>query len=110
MNLRTVFAENLKYYRKKAGFTQQQFAERCEIATNYLSEIERELKFPSVDMIERLSIELKIPAYFLFMKTETISDENTKSVIKKRDTEFSKQLISEISRLLKEFGFIESQL
>lgn len=108
MKLRTIFTENLKYYRKIAGFTQQQFAEKCEIATNYLSEIERGQKFPSVEMIERLSIELKIPAYFLFMDKEPISDESTKSVIKKRDTEFSKQLISEISRLLKEFGFIEN--
>lgn len=107
MKLRTIFTENLKYYRKKAGFTQQQFAEKCEIATNYLSEIEREQKFPSVEMIERLSSELKIPAYFLFMDKEPISDENAKSVIKKRDAEFSKQLISEISRLLKEFDFID---
>lgn len=108
MKLRTIFTENLKYYRRKAGFTQQQFAEKCEIATNYLSEIEREQKFPSVEMIERLSSELKIPAYFLFMNKELVSDENAKSVIKKRDAEFSKQFISEVTRLLKEFGFIEN--
>ena len=48
MALRNTFTENLKFYRKKTGLSQQQLAEKCDIATNYLSEIERGQKFPSV--------------------------------------------------------------
>ena len=54
MSLRTVFTENLKFYRKKAGLSQQVLAEKCGIATNYLSEIEREQKFPSIETIDKL--------------------------------------------------------
>lgn len=107
MSLRTIFTENLKFYRKNAGFSQQQFAERCEISTNYLSEIEREQKFPSIETIERLASELNIPAYVLFMNDKTVSSADFKLLIKKRNSEFSEKLLFEVSKTLKEFGFID---
>ncbi len=104
MNLRGIFTENLKFYRKNAGLSQQELAEKCDIATNYLSEIERGLKFPSVELIERLSKELNIPAYLFFLdeKKSEIDD----IIIKKRNCEFSEKLLTTVSDLLKEYGFL----
>lgn len=107
MSLRNVFTENLKFYRKESGFSQQQFAEKCEISTNYLSEIERSQKFPSVEMIERIASELNIPAHFLFMNEKSLSGIDTEILKKKRDMEFSEKLLSEVSKTLKEFGFLD---
>ena len=104
MNLRGIFIENLKFYRKNAGLSQQQLAEKCDIATNYLSEIERGQKFPSIELIERLSAELDIPPSFLFTDEKTGGNEDL--LIKKRNSEFSKKLLSTVSDLLKEYGFI----
>ncbi len=107
MSLRTVFTENLKFYRKKSGLSQQVLAERCGIATNYLSEIERDQKFPSVETIERLSMELKIPAYILFWDARTAID--SEEINKKRNEEFGEKFLYEITRMLKEYGFIAEE-
>lgn len=101
MSLRTVFIENLKFYRKNSGLNQQQLAEKCDIATNYLSEIERGQKFPSIEMIERLCDALHIPAYALFMDEKTIIDSNP--VVKMHIRKFSEKLMSEISRVFNEY-------
>ena len=105
MSLRDVFTKNLKFYRKKMCYSQQQLAERCNIATNYLSEIERGQKFPSVEIIEHISNELKIPPYLLFIDSKTAVNNNM--LTKKRNAEFSEKLFSEISNLLKEYGLSE---
>ena len=104
MSLRAVFTENLKFYRKKAGLSQQQLAERCGMATNYLSEIEREQKFPSVETIERLSLELNVPAHILFWDSRTSVD--SELMIKRRNEEFCEKLLSEVSRMLKDYGLM----
>ncbi len=105
MTLRNIFTESLKFYRKKAGLSQQQLAEKCDIATNYLSEIERGQKFPSIELIERLSSALNIPAHLFFLdETKTV---NKEIVINKRNKEFSENLLATVSEILKKFGFIE---
>ncbi|MBO4728985.1 MAG: helix-turn-helix transcriptional regulator [Spirochaetaceae bacterium] len=106
MSLRNIFIENLKFYRKNSHFSQQQLAERCNIATNYLSEIERGVKFPSVEMIERFSQALSVPAYLFFIDSSE-STLNTDKLTKKRNEEFSKNLLQNIRELLKTYGFLD---
>lgn len=105
MILRKIFTENLKFYRKEFGFSQQQLAEKCDIATNYLSEIERGQKFPSVDMIEKISAVLNIPAYLLFLEGKNITD--TELLLQKRNKEFSEKLLLTVSEILKEYGLYD---
>lgn len=104
MSLRKVFTDNIKFYRKKAHVSQQQLAEKCGMATNYLSEIETGKKFPSVDMIEVLAKELAIPAYLLFLNSTEIAI-NADMATKKRNEEFSKALFRNIAAVLQEYGF-----
>ena len=105
MTLKAIFIENLKFYRKTNGFSQQQLAEKCDMATNYLSEIERGQKFPSIEMIENISTALKIPAYLLFLDGRAAA--RSDFITKKRNNEFCKNLLSTISEILKEYGFTE---
>ena len=84
MSLRNVFTENLKTYRKKAGLSQQKLAEKCDIATNYLSEIERGIKFPSIELIEKFSSVLNTPAYLFLIDDKTTV--NSDPALKKRVT------------------------
>ena len=102
MSLRNVFIKNIKLYRKNAGFSQQELAEKCDIATNYLSEIERGQKFPSIEMIERISKELNVSAYLLFLDGQTAA--NSEYMEKKRNNEFCEKLETVISKMLKEYG------
>ena len=84
--------------------SQQQLAEKCDIATNYLSEIERGQKFPSIELIERLSSELDIPAYFLFLDGKASGKEAI--LIKKRNNEFCGEVLSTISKIMREYGML----
>lgn len=62
MKLRAVVARNLRVLRKLKGFTQEELADRAGINRNYVGQIEREEKSPTVDMIEKLSAALEVGA------------------------------------------------
>ncbi len=105
MSLRESFVANVRFYRKKSGLSQQELAEKCGIATNYLSEIERGQKFPSIEIIEKLSGSLDVPAYLFFVEGSAALDEDL--ILKKRNKEFSERLLADINKLLRDYGFVE---
>ena len=113
MSLRTIFIENLKFYRRERKFSQQQLTELCGIATNYLSEIETGKKFPSIEMIENIASVLDIPPFLLFYNSET-ADNRKNPLIQGnvseqsfflRKKELSEQLIRAIQDTLTKFDF-----
>ncbi|MHA7774690.1 helix-turn-helix domain-containing protein [Roseibium sp. M-1] len=60
MELRTVFARNLRYYRKKKGLSQETLAHEADIDRTYVSALERGNYAASIDMIEKLASVLEI--------------------------------------------------
>jgi transcriptional regulator with XRE-family HTH domain len=66
MKLRAVVARNLRVMRKQKGFTQEELADSAGINRNYVGQIEREEKSPTVDILEKLSIALEASAVDLF--------------------------------------------
>jgi transcriptional regulator with XRE-family HTH domain len=62
MKLRAVVARNLRVLRKQKGFTQEELAFRARINRNYVGQIEREEKSPTVDIVEKLAISLSVGA------------------------------------------------
>ncbi|GBR75033.1 helix-turn-helix XRE-family transcriptional regulators [Candidatus Termititenax aidoneus] len=67
MNLRQIFIRNLKRIRKGSGLSQMQLALLCETAAGYIGAIETGLKFPSVEMVEKIAAALRIKPYQLFL-------------------------------------------
>jgi transcriptional regulator with XRE-family HTH domain len=65
-DLRQLLGANLKIYRKSNGFSQSKLAERVNTATNYISAIEAGRRFPSVEMLEKIALALKIDTPELF--------------------------------------------
>lgn len=71
MSLRAVVARNLRVMRKQKGFTQEELADLAGINRNYVGQIEREEKSPTVDMIERLATVLSVqPAELLVRRPQ----------------------------------------
>jgi transcriptional regulator with XRE-family HTH domain len=66
MKLRAVVARNVRVLRKQKGFTQEELADVACINRNYVGQIEREEKSPTVDVLEKLSIALEVNAVDLF--------------------------------------------
>lgn len=72
MELRAVFIENIKRYRRVNKLSQMALAEKCGTSTSYIGEIEIGKKFPSVEMIQKIAVALDIPPYKLFMEESDI--------------------------------------
>ena len=66
-NLKEIFSDNLKYYRKQAGLTQDDFAKAVNTDPVYISYIENGKRFPSIEYIEKMAKVLKIDSYKLFL-------------------------------------------
>ena len=98
MNLRQIFSKNIKFYRTQNNLSQQELAEKCETATNYISEIETGRKFPSIEMIEKLATVLNVPAWaFLYVNTQEKLDNNPVVVLSdKLTSEKKEEILSEL--------------
>ena len=68
MDLRAVFIDNLKKYRKERKLSQMKLADLCETSPSYIGEIEIGKKFSSVEMIQKFSDAMNIRPYMLFME------------------------------------------
>ena len=71
MKLRQIVARNLRILRKQKGLSQEELAFRAGINRNYVGQIEREEKSPTVDLIEKLSTPLGIEPVQLFKNSRS---------------------------------------
>jgi len=67
MELRNLFARNLKTARLLKGMSQEDLAYEAELDRTYISALERRVYSPSLDVIEKLSKALDLDAYLLLM-------------------------------------------
>jgi len=65
-DIKQLLGSNIKHYRIKLGISQAKLAEMACMATNYLGLLESGKKFPSSEMIERISGSLGIDTPALF--------------------------------------------
>lgn len=66
MGSRDIFKENLKYWRNKAKFTQEQLSEKIGYGSGYISEIESRNIFPKPETIDLIAKILGITPAQLF--------------------------------------------
>ncbi len=90
-NIRTVLAINMKAKRKELNISQAELAEKIGTSPNYISKIEAEKQFPSVQMIEQIAGALKIDSVDLF-SLEKIQENKFNEIEKKLRDEINKSL------------------
>ena len=63
INQYTIFSNNIRYYRRKKGLTQEMLAEKAELSISYIKQIEscKEYKNVTLTSILKLSKALDIP-------------------------------------------------
>lgn len=91
IGLRSLFSQNIKRFRQMKGFSQEKLAEKMEISTNYLSEIETGRGWVSPFSLVKLSTALEIDVFELFKPQEIVS-KDTKETINKCLNDFSTSL------------------
>ena len=93
------FIFNLKKYRQEKNLSQAQLAERCEVTTGTIGNIECGLAKPSFDLIIKISSVLNIHPALLFA-TEKFLHSFSESTQKSRDRIFLENLYTEIRNFL----------
>jgi transcriptional regulator with XRE-family HTH domain len=79
MKLRAIVARNLRILRKQKGLSQEELAFQAEINRNYVGQIEREEKSPTIDMIEKISLVLGIEPFKLLDQAATTKKPRSKT-------------------------------
>jgi len=110
MQLRTVFVQNLKKYRKYRKISQMTLAEKCGTSTSYIGQIEIGNRFPSLEMIEKMAEALQVRPYLLFFD-ELEKDAAVKLKPIKKDTipdaakeELFKHINAAIHKVVKKYS------
>ena len=67
MDLKHIFIHNLRKFRNNKNISQTKLAELCDTTTNYIGAIEIGLRFPSLKLIEKISIALNVEPYRFFI-------------------------------------------
>ena len=89
--LRKLFSRNIKRYRHMKGWSQEKLAEKMDISTNYLSEIETGKGWVSPFSLVKLANALEIEIFQLFTLYEKIPSDTKKKINKCLD-DFSTSL------------------
>jgi transcriptional regulator with XRE-family HTH domain len=76
LDIKVLFGNNLRRYRKKAGLSQEILAEKLDISTQHISNIETGRKFVSAGLLQEIIGILQVPPSLLFYDPEIrITDE-----------------------------------
>ena len=75
MDIREVFAQNLRAARQAKGLSQEELAHLAEIDRTYISSLERCVYSVSIDVLERLATALGVEAADLLKSSPSQSSE-----------------------------------
>lgn len=100
MTTQEIFINNLKAYRKQAGYTQAQLAVLIDKSFNYINGIECGASFPPPDVIDKIAETLKIRPSQLFDENgcaENIISSDKDSFV----SDLSKKILSKMEPKIK---------
>jgi transcriptional regulator with XRE-family HTH domain len=76
MERQALFGNRIRSIREAAGLSREAAAERADTGANYLGEVERGEKFPTLEMIERIAAALEVsPSAFFEYEAEEIDNQ-----------------------------------
>ena len=99
--LRNLLSKNIKRFRQRKGWSQAKLAEKINISTNYLSEIETGRGWVSPLSLIKLANVLEIEVFELFKPQETVSEDISNTINKCLD-DFSESLRVSFNKSLKD--------
>ncbi|MDR1446943.1 MAG: helix-turn-helix domain-containing protein [Treponema sp.] len=77
--IKAALGRNIKFLRFRRKFSQAVLAEKADISTIFLSNIERGNKFPKPDTLARIATALDVEVYELF-KTDLLPEDNKEPI------------------------------
>ncbi len=80
-SIKSIIGKNIRYYRKERRLTQELLAERLDVSTSYIGYLERGEKSPSLILLEKLAVELKVEPPVLLMRFDREKDDELKIIL-----------------------------
>lgn len=65
MGIRDILKKNLRDYRRDAGLSQEELADAAGLHRTYVSGVERGVRNPTVEVLDKIARPLNIPAWKL---------------------------------------------
>lgn len=100
-SLRGLLSLNIKRFRQRKGWSQAKLAEKMEISTNYLSDIETKRGWVSPFSLAKLANALEIEVFELFKPQESVSLD-VKNTVNKCLDDFATSLKVSFEKSLKD--------
>ena len=102
MEPQALFGNRIRSIRKAAGLSRETAAERAETGANYLGEVERGEKFPTLEMIERIAAALEVsPSAFFEYEAEEIDSQVLVSKLQRLLSRLNTDQLQQALRVLK---------
>jgi transcriptional regulator with XRE-family HTH domain len=99
--IKAILGKNIKFLRFRRKVSQALLAEKAEISTIFVSNIERGNKFPKPDILARIAVALDVEVYELF-KTDTVPEDN-KELINRLSEDITKNVNLVIAEVFKQY-------
>lgn len=75
MDIREVFATNLKRLRRERGLSQEELAHRADIDRTYVSSLERSVYAAGIDVVDRIAMVLGVEAADMLRRPDATDTE-----------------------------------
>lgn len=102
MERQALFGSRIRSIREAANFSRESAAEKAGTSANYLGEVERGEKFPTLEMIERIAAALEVsPSAFFEYEAEEIDSQTLMSKIQRLLSRLDTHQLQEALRVLR---------
>jgi transcriptional regulator with XRE-family HTH domain len=102
MERQALFGSRIRSIREAANLSREVAAERADTGANYLGEVERGEKFPTLEMIERIAAALEVsPSAFFEYEAEDIDNQILTSKVQRLLLRLNTDQLQQALRVLK---------
>jgi|SRR5271155_4633568 transcriptional regulator with XRE-family HTH domain len=102
MDIQALFGSRIRSIREGANLSREVVAEKSDINANYLGEIERGEKWPSLEVIHRLAGALQVsPSAFLEFESEELDPSLLQAKLQKLLAKRTTEELQQATRVLK---------
>ncbi|MDR2796972.1 MAG: helix-turn-helix domain-containing protein [Treponema sp.] len=99
--IKDTLGRNIKILRARRGLSQADLSEKADISINFLSNIERGIKFPQPDMLSKLANALGVEVNKLFL--ENIAPDDDKELLNHMSEDLTKNINLAMAEVFKRY-------
>lgn len=81
LNIREIVGQNIRFFRRARGITQEMLAEMVDVSGSYIGYLERGKKGPSLDLLAKIAGILEVDPAILLTSPDEVANRELKKLI-----------------------------